>query len=158
MDAPIVLSREQSRLIDRIAIDEFGIPGVVLMENAGRGVVDVLLEVDPSLESVAVLCGKGNNAGDGFVMARHLAIRGASARVLLLGSPKDLTGDAQINYDILAHSGADVRDLSFFADDPAALTEQLDAHSRGAKWLVDALLGTGAAVLRGNPFARPSPG
>src|SRR5882757_6842301 len=99
MDVP-VLNREQSRDIDRRAIEEFGFTGLVLMENAGRGCVDVLegLGIDGP---VVILCGKGNNAGDGFVIARHLAIRGNDCRVLLLCPPADLRGDAATNFAIL---------------------------------------------------------
>ena len=70
--------------------------GLVLMENAGRGCVDVLerLGIDGP---VVILCGKGNNAGDGFVIARHLAIRGYECRVLLLCPPNEFTGDAATN-------------------------------------------------------------
>jgi len=106
MGAPFLLTRAQAREVDRVAIERFGIAGVVLMENAGRGVVDVLLEVDPSLAKmeigalprVAILCGKGNNAGDGFVIARHLWLRGLSTQVILLSPPSELTGDALVNY------------------------------------------------------------
>ena len=78
----------------------YGIPGVVLMENAGRGCVDVLerLGIDGP---VVILCGKGNNAGDGFVIARHLNIRGYECRVLLLGPAAELRGDAATNFAIL---------------------------------------------------------
>ena len=91
------LTREQSRALDRRAITELGIPGLVLMENAGRGCVDVLerLGIDGP---VVILCGKGNNAGDGFVIARHLEIRGHVCRVLLLSPPAELKGDAAANY------------------------------------------------------------
>ena len=182
MDAPLVLTREQSRSVDRIAIERFGIPGVVLMENAGRGAVDILLAVDPSLgrvhevrqvlgvqsdrsvgfthptataaatASVAILCGKGNNAGDGFVMARHLAIREVKAAVLLLAPPEELAGDALANYQILAHTGVTIVDISA-AKPQAALDALLDEHAGGAAWLVDALLGTGARGEPREPFA-----
>jgi NAD(P)H-hydrate epimerase len=146
MESPVILSREQTRRVDRIAIDEYGISGLVLMENAGRGVVDALLDVDPSLASqgrVAILCGKGNNAGDGFVIARHLGIRGVAARVVLLCPPDQLTGDARANYDVLVRAGADVVFTS---------PDSLDGVAGGATWLVDALLGTGAAGPPREPF------
>ncbi|MEM9658315.1 MAG: NAD(P)H-hydrate epimerase, partial [Planctomycetota bacterium] len=129
----------------------------VLMENAGRGVVDKLLQLDPELgstedstdRSVAVLCGKGNNAGDGFVIARHLGIRGVGAQVILLCSPAELEGDAKTNFDLLEGCTAQVFDLSrdVSGEDSAygALVERLDEHAAGAAWLVDAMLGTGAA-------------
>ncbi|HJQ81070.1 MAG TPA: NAD(P)H-hydrate epimerase, partial [Lacipirellulaceae bacterium] len=95
-----LLTREQSRELDRRATDEYGIPSIVLMENAGRGCVDVLerLGIDGP---VAILCGKGNNAGDGFVIARHLEIRGHECRVILLCPPNELRGDAAANFAIL---------------------------------------------------------
>src|SRR3990172_12960800 len=95
----LALTREQSRQLDRRAIDECGIPGMVLMENAGRGTVDVLERLGIS-GPIVILCGKGNNAGDGFVIARHLEIRGHSCRVLLLCSPHELRGDAATNFEI----------------------------------------------------------
>ena len=137
------LTREQSREIDRWAIEELGVTGVVLMENAGRGCVDVLerLGIDGP---VVILCGRGNNAGDGFVIARHLSIRGYPCRVLLLASPKGLTGDAKINFDVLRKLDLPHFDLSHLAGDYEALVSALDDHGVGAAWLVDALLGTGA--------------
>jgi NAD(P)H-hydrate epimerase len=173
MDARFVLTREQSRRVDHIAIHEYGIHSLVLMENAGRGVVDVLLGIDPSLgrvrethqpgdagnglvrfthPSVAILCGKGNNAGDGFVIARHLAIRGVDARVVLLCPPTELAGDARVNYEILARAAAPLVDASAAALDAAALERALDRHVGGAAWLVDAMLGTGATGEPREPF------
>src|SRR6478736_5391677 len=96
----VALNRVQSRDIDRRAIEEFGFTGLVLMENAGRGCVDVLERLGIK-GPVVILCGKGNNAGDGFVIARHLAIRGYECRVLLLSSPQELHGDAAVNFAIL---------------------------------------------------------
>ena len=155
--ADIFLTREQSRAIDSIAIARYGIPGMVLMENAGRGVVDVLLSLDPSLTSVAterpvpaisILCGKGNNAGDGFVIARHLLIQGAQAKVILLSPPDQLQGDALLNYQILCHTEVPLLDLSSGAD----LEARLDVEAANAEWLVDAMLGTGACGTPREPF------
>src|SRR5215475_15723428 len=100
----MALSREQVRAIDRRAIEEFGVPGVVLMENAGRGAAEVLLALG-ARGPVVVCCGKGNNGGDGFVIARHLDNRAVPLRVLLFGRPDELAGDAAINYQIIAKSG-----------------------------------------------------
>src|SRR4030081_1642002 len=97
------LSRAEVRELDRRAIEEFGVPGVVLMENAGRGTAEVLLGLgDPG--RVVVCCGKGNNGGDGFVIARHLDNAGESVRVLLFCAPEDLTGDAAINQRIVTRA------------------------------------------------------
>ncbi len=79
-----------------MAIDDYGMSGLVLMENAGRGVAD-RLEAAGLDGPVAICCGKGNNAGDGFVVARHLDLRGFDPRVLLWADPAELTGDAAVN-------------------------------------------------------------
>src|SRR6476659_825235 len=109
MEDPI-LTRDQCREIDRVAIDEYGMSGLVLMENAGRGCVDVLerLGIDGP---VVILCGKGNNAGDGFVIARHLEIRGYSCRVLLLCPPHELRGDGATNFAILQNTNVPVNEV-----------------------------------------------
>jgi NAD(P)H-hydrate epimerase len=148
----IALTREQSRELDRRAVEEYGISSLVLMENAGRGCVDVLQRLGIN-GPVAILCGKGNNAGDGFVMARHLAIRGHKCRVLLLAPSTDpagqLRGDAAANYALLnIRMGVEITtfpqpdDLPF--ESPPYVPGQLDFHTEGCTWLVDALLGTGA--------------
>lgn len=150
----MALTREQFRAIDANAIQRHGFCGLVLMENAGRGVVDVLLKVGPELgeeaaRSVAILCGKGNNAGDGFVIARHLEIRGVRSRVVLLAPPAELRGDALANYQILLHTDVDVLDLSGESDVGRALS----AKAGGAEWILDAMLGTGAQGEPREPFA-----
>jgi NAD(P)H-hydrate epimerase len=137
----IALTREQSRALDRLAIEKYGFSGLVLMENAGRGCVDVLeqLGIDGP---VVILCGKGNNAGDGFVIARHLEIRGHECRVLLLSPPEELCGDAAANFAILEKTSLPV----------VVQPGEYDSHGRGAAWLVDALLGTGAQGEPRPPF------
>jgi NAD(P)H-hydrate epimerase len=148
---PHVLTCEQARRFDRIAIEKYGLTGLVLMENAGRGVVDVLIDVDPNVRRVAILCGKGNNAGDGFVIARHLAIRGAEATALLICPPDELAGDARVNFNVLARSDADIVDLSGAAT--SELPALLSRYASGATWLIDALLGTGATGAPREPMA-----
>ena len=91
---PLRLTRAQVREIDRRAIEEYHIPGIVLMENAARGVVDAIGDLLPPNDEIAVVCGPGNNGGDGFVIARHLAATGWPVRVGLLGERAKLTGDA----------------------------------------------------------------
>lgn len=150
----LVLTRQQSREVDALAIREYGMSGLVLMENAGRGVVDVLLSVDPQLVdktagAVSILCGSGNNAGDGFVMARHLEIRGVRSRVVLLNSPEKLKGDALANFEILRHTNVPITDLSATED----LSRSLDRAAGNSAWLIDALLGTGAQGAPREPLA-----
>ncbi len=136
------LTREQSRLVDRLAVEEFGFSGLVLMENAGRGAADVLCRLGLD-GAVGGCCGKGNNAGDGFVIARHLELRGHSVRVLLWAEPEELTGEAAANFQILTKTDVPI-EVFGTAHDAGRLSKSLD----GAAWIVDALLGTGA---RGEP-------
>src|SRR3954466_11597661 len=98
-----VLNTQQMREADRQTIGEVGIPSVVLMENAGRQAVAAMeAAFDDLLSSrVGVLCGRGNNGGDGFVVARTLAQRGIEAIVFLLAGANDVRGDARTNLEIL---------------------------------------------------------
>ncbi|MCA9245510.1 MAG: NAD(P)H-hydrate epimerase [Planctomycetales bacterium] len=136
------LSRELVREVDRRAIEDFGIPGIVLMENAGRGVVDKLFQFGIQ-GPIVVCCGRGNNAGDGFVIARHLDLRYATVKVLLLADPAELQGDALTNYQILNRTGVPITTFANHFDEGAFARKLV-----GAGWIVDALLGTGA---NGNP-------
>jgi ADP-dependent NAD(P)H-hydrate dehydratase / NAD(P)H-hydrate epimerase len=117
----------QQRALDEWAIGELGISGVELMERAGAGLAEVIQRLAPTGE-IVVVCGKGNNGGDGLVCARLLRRLGRDARVLLLGSPDELRGDARTNYERL--EGAPPEQF-----DPGALD--------GAAAIVDAILGTG---------------
>src|SRR3954464_14776266 len=94
------LSRAPVRELDRRAIDEYGVPGVVLMENAGRGAAELLVHLNYERQRVLILCGPGNNGGDGFVMARHLENAGLTVGALLFLPPASagLTGDAAANH------------------------------------------------------------
>ena len=150
MDAPI-LTREQTRALDRRAIDEYGISGLVLMENAGRGCVDVLERLGIH-GSVVILCGKGNNAGDGFVIARHLEIRGHQCRVLLLCPTEELRGDAAANFAILQKSNVPIISMAAQRAESCSTTMGLPKEMAGAAWFVDSLLGTGAQGEPRPPF------
>ena len=105
-----VLNSAQMRDADRRTIEEIGIPSLVLMENAGRQVVAAIeaMHADLLEEQVAVLCGRGNNGGDGFVVARTLAQRGVSLSVFLLGHVADVRGDARTNLEILGRLGLSI--------------------------------------------------
>ena len=104
------VTAEQMQHLDHKAIEIYGIPGVVLMENAGRGAAEVILKTFPGLErnSVAIVAGKGNNGGDGFVIARYLLNAGVPVKVFLLTDPKVLRGDAEINYQIFLRMKGEV--------------------------------------------------
>jgi NAD(P)H-hydrate epimerase len=142
------LTREQVREVDRRAIEEFGLPGVVLMENAGRGVAELLRSLGVAGQ-VAVCCGKGNNGGDGFVIARHLDNWGVPVRVMLFTRPEDLRGDAAIHFRVLQRAGLGVPvnwcDLAMMT-----LQQELAA----AEWIVDALFGTGLTGALRPPWDR----
>ena len=131
------LSRDEIRSVDRTAIEQFGVPGVVLMENAGRGAADILRRRRPQ-GTIVICCGSGNNGGDGFVMARHLTNWGLDVRTLLLADPDRLKGDAAVNYRIVERAGLDL--VRCF--DPSGSARLAD-EVRSAAWVVDALLGTG---------------
>lgn len=133
------LTRAEVREVDRRAIDEYGMSGLVLMENAGRGCVEVLLSLG-CRGPVVIACGKGNNAGDGFVIARHLDLQCVPVKVVLLFAPSSLTGDAAANYQIIERASIPIIDFS-----ANRTAERLDTVLAGAEWIVDALLGTGAS-------------
>ena len=140
------LTRAEVREIDRRAIEEYGLPGIVLMENAGRGAAELLLrrgERGP----VAICCGGGNNGGDGFVIARHLDAAGCDVRLLLTVPIESLTGDARINADVTLRSG-----LSLELIGPQPVPVELDQWLAGCAWIVDALLGTGTRGQIREPY------
>lgn len=105
-----VVTAQEMREIDRKAITEFKIPGIVLMENAGLQVAQAVKEKLPGINgrTVTVFAGKGNNGGDGLVAARHLFNMGADVKVLLLDSPEKITGDAAVNLEIWKKIGQKV--------------------------------------------------
>lgn len=148
---PLVLSAAQMKAVDRAAIERWGVPGIALMENAGRGVAEVIARERPALLGldVRVVCGPGQNGGDGFVIARHLANRGAHVTVLLTVPPAKIAGDAAVFARAMsAIPGLVVRDGS--SDDVAAWRQ----HLTGADVLVDAIFGTGLrAEVTGAPAA-----
>ena len=129
---------DEARALDRRAIEECGIPGAVLMENAGRGMAELLRTLGIH-GPVVICCGPGNNGGDGFVIARHLDNAGVAVRVLLFACPRSLAAMRQLNYRILIKGG-----LGPEVFDPAALDEtKLRAELANADWVVDALFGSG---------------
>src|SRR5262249_60202121 len=105
-----ILNSTQMREAARRTIDDIGIPSLVLMENAGRQAVAAMeaMYADLQERKIAVLCGRGNNGGDGFVVARTLAQRGVDTSVFLLGRGADGRGDARTNLEILGHIGITV--------------------------------------------------
>jgi len=130
------LTREEVRAVDRLAIEHFGIPGVVLMENAGIAAAEHALEMARGRAGfVAILCGAGNNGGDGYVVARQLVLRGRAVRRFDLHPAGELSGDAALQRAIVDRMGIPASTL----DDPGGLAAELE----GAALVVDGLLGTG---------------
>ncbi len=144
------LTREQIREIDRAAIEDYGIPGVVLMENAGRNAAQSIADYFPNSSNpkepqasacasdekpmACIFCGPGNNGGDGFVIARHLCIAGFHLEIVLLADPQRLAPDAKVNHDIARKMGIPIQGFS---------AEQAEASIGQAHLVIDALLGTG---------------
>lgn len=146
----LVVTAEEMRRLDRETIEELGVPGVVLMETAGRGVVDVIARlVEVPGARVVVYAGPGNNGGDGFVVARHLRNRGADARVILCAPRDKVKGDARVHFEAAVRAGVPVVD----ATDDDDLDAAADATSE-ADVVVDALLGTGLEREVTGLFAR----
>ena len=139
------LSAEESRNVDWLAKSQGHIMGIVLMENAGRGIAEILLAENPK-GKVVICCGRGNNGGDGFVIARHLNAAGVDVQVLLFADPKELMGDACMNHAIIAHSDIPMKVLT----SPSA--EDLKSIFKDAAWVVDALVGTGQKGVLRSPF------
>ena len=143
-----MLTREECRSADKIAIETFRIPSVVLMENAGRSCAETLLWHSPQFalqeQAVVILCGPGNNGGDGFVIARHLYNRGIDVEVVLFARPEKYRSDALLNLDALSRLRMKV--VEFDSDWSLELTLSKFSRVRRKKttWIVDALLGTGA--------------
>jgi hydroxyethylthiazole kinase-like uncharacterized protein yjeF len=135
-----ILTSAQMREADRFTIEDIGIPSLVLMENAGRQVVAA---IEATYEAhlagrVAVLCGRGNNGGDGFVIARTLLQRGVDTSVFVIGSLTDVRGDARTNLDILGRLGVTVVEI---ADEQT--WELHFSEISQCTLIVDAILGTG---------------
>ncbi|MBP2637500.1 MAG: nnr [Firmicutes bacterium] len=130
----------QMREIDHIAINDYGIPGTVLMENAGVAVVRHLESMFEMLadRKICIFAGKGNNGGDGYVIARHLANQGVKVKVFLLGEKSAVSGEARINLDIIDKMNIDTIEITGERD-----WDKVKIAATFADCLVDALLGTG---------------
>ncbi|MEN6560227.1 MAG: NAD(P)H-hydrate dehydratase [Acidobacteriota bacterium] len=135
-----ILTSAEMREIDRTAIEDIGIPGVVLMENAGLRIARAIRHRFPDIacERVVIVAGKGNNGGDGFVAARHLANAGARPEILLLAAGDEVKGDAAVNLAVALKMGLPVTEVR----DAAAWKKERTAVFH-ASVVVDAMFGTG---------------
>jgi len=132
-----ILTSSEMRETDRLTTEQFGIPSVTLMEHAGSAVARFVLREFPGRNRVTVLCGKGNNGGDGLVAARYLADAGRAVTTVLLGAPADLEGDVRVMFDRLSIQPVLVQDEVILDDLPVRLLlEETDLF-------LDAIVGTG---------------
>lgn len=133
-----ILNGEQMRNIDRRTIERFGVPSIVLMENAALAVVDAIFDRWPESERIALICGTGQNGGDGFAVARHLENRGVVPLIVLVGERDAIRGDALTNFLICERLGLPIHAIRNEDD-----VERTLAHAADADLLIDALFGTG---------------
>ncbi|NOX71114.1 MAG: NAD(P)H-hydrate epimerase [Candidatus Micrarchaeota archaeon] len=151
------VTAQQMREIDRIAQEEFGIPSFILMENAGRSCAEIVENTikdrarmhnqnSSNRSKIVVVCGKGNNGGDGFVCARHLINRGFEVMIFVIGKSDELKGDAKVNYDILKKMDADIRALAYQS------MEFFKQELGHAALVVDAIFGTGISREIREPY------
>ncbi len=139
-----VATARQMAELDRVTIEQYGIPSLVLMENAGRSCTERILRilqekvVAPEEASVAVVCGRGNNGGDGMVIARHLHNRGVYVEVFLLSEAEDLSQDARIQYEIVRKMDVECRIIRDHEG-----VEDLRSYLEEVHLCIDAILGTG---------------
>ncbi len=135
-----IVSARQMQELDRATINDIGIPGAVLMENAGRGTYEKIVETVPDAAGrpIAVLCGRGNNGGDGFVIARYFHTAGASVTAFLFADPGRVAGDALIKLEAFKEAGGSVIHIT-----DEAQWRQAAPDMQQAGIIIDALLGTG---------------
>jgi hydroxyethylthiazole kinase-like uncharacterized protein yjeF len=138
----LFMTRNQIQEYDKIAINEIGIPGPVLMETAGRSAAEIAATMCDTSKSVGILVGPGNNGGDGFVIARHLMISGFEVSVYMAVPKSKLKGDALKNLDILEKMKPTLVDVTS-PERSLGLEDKLLEHGL----LVDALLGTGVSRI-----------
>ena len=132
-----IVSNAEMQKLDNLTIEKIGIPGMVLMENAGRAVYEIASAYHEQLgktSPVHIFCGKGNNGGDGYVIARYFQDAGFPVEVVSICDPESLTGDAFSNYSICQKLDVPIRVVSKI--------DELKQQTKPA-FIIDALLGTG---------------
>jgi NAD(P)H-hydrate epimerase len=133
------LKRDQLRQIDRLAVERYRIPGVVLMENAARAVADTAMQMLGNPGEVLIVCGGGNNGGDGLAAARHLHNRGCPVRIFLTVDPDRYDHEAKINWEIVQ---------------AMRLPISSSIQSERPRLILDAIFGTGLSQLPRDPFGK----
>lgn len=143
MTSSIRLTREQSRAVDKIAAEKYRMPTIILMENAARAVTDKAIQIigKQTKNRILILCGPGNNGGDGLAAARHLHNRGVDVQILLLADSAKYKGDALINWQIIQAMQIRTEPIR-----PELITN--------ASLIIDALFGTGLTEAPRAPFPK----
>ncbi len=143
-----ILTAESMSRVDEVATDDFGIPSLVLMENAALGLVEAIASSYPEVRAVAIFCGPGNNGGDGLALARHLAIRGYHPELTLVTGGKNLAGDAAVQLEICRAQGLEIREVG-----PDDGVESCVDLARRSDLVVDSLFGIGLGRPLDGQFA-----
>ncbi len=133
-----ILNSEQMRNVDKRTTERFGIPSIVLMENAAIAVIDAIEAHYPNVDRAAVFCGTGQNGGDGLAIARHLENRGVVPVIFVVGDRTKFSGDAQTNFTACERLAIPIYDIA----DPDHVEDAL-VHAADADVVVDAIFGTG---------------
>ncbi len=139
----LLITRAQSRAIDKLASTQFGVPGIVLMENAGRRCTEQLRK-EGCQGPVVLLCGTGNNGGDGLVMARQLAESGIEVKLVIVGNPADYRGDAKVNFEIATQFSLPSVVAKNELEKGGLESVISSCNGVATEWIVDAMMGTGA--------------
>ena len=139
----LLMSRDEVRAFDAWAINELGVPGIVLMENAGRSCAQFIIETLSKVKKpkVCIFCGTGNNGGDGFVIARHLFNAGFAVTVVVCGNIAKIRGDARINLDILTGLGLKIERLDM--ESAEIIDARVTKLASEVNMIIDAIFGTG---------------
>lgn len=146
-----VTTAEEIRNLDKNATLLYSIPSIILMENAAIGVVEFISNLDYQIQNVLILCGHGNNGGDGFAIARHLTNRGYNVCVAFLGSEEKLSGDAKINFDIIKNISETEENIVLHLN-PASLNKLDSIFKKPFDLIIDSLLGTGLSSELRDPY------
>jgi hydroxyethylthiazole kinase-like uncharacterized protein yjeF len=150
----LLMSRDEARAFDAWAINELGVPGIVLMENAGRSCAQFIIETLSKVKKpkVCIFCGTGNNGGDGFVIARHLLNAGFAVTVVVCGSIAKIRGDARVNLDILTGLGLKIERLDM--EGAKTIDARVTKVANEANMIIDAIFGTGLTGTLGDEYKR----
>jgi NAD(P)H-hydrate epimerase len=150
----LLMSRDEVRALDAWAINELGIPGIVLMENAGSKCAQFIIEKLSKTKkpAVCIFCGTGNNGGDGFVIARHLLNANFAVTVVVCGDINKIKGDARINFDILTRLGLKIERLDM--EDTKTIDTNVTKLTNDANMIIDAIFGTGLIGIVRDDYKR----